>query len=41
MPTLLGRFNQEHPGNDLSILEISSTEIETELEEGQMDVGLR
>ena len=40
MPTLLGRFNQEHPGIDLSILEISSTDIETGLEEGQMDVGL-
>ena len=40
MPTLLGRFNQEHPGIDLSILEISSTNIETGLEEGQMDVGL-
>ena len=35
MPTLLGRFNQEPPGIDLSILEISSSEIETELEEGQ------
>jgi len=40
MPTLLGRFNREHPGIDLSILEISSTDIETGLEEGQMDVGL-
>jgi LysR family cyn operon transcriptional activator len=40
MPTLLGRFNQEHPGIDLSILEISSTDIKTGLEEGQMDVGL-
>ena len=40
MPTLLARFNQEHPGVDLSILEISSTDIETGLEEGQMDVGL-
>ena len=40
MPTLLGRFNQEPPGIDLSILEISSSEIETELEEGQRDVGL-
>lgn len=40
MPTLLGRFNREHPGIDLSILEISSSDIETRLEEGQMDVGL-
>jgi DNA-binding transcriptional LysR family regulator len=39
MPTWLGRFNQEHPGIDLSILEISWTDIETGLEEGQMDVG--
>lgn len=40
MPRLLGLFSEEHPGIDLSILEISSTDIETELEEGRMDVGL-
>lgn len=40
MPTLLGLFAEEHPGIDLSVLEISSSEIETLLEEGRMDVGL-
>ncbi|MEO8440519.1 MAG: LysR substrate-binding domain-containing protein [Spartobacteria bacterium] len=40
LPRLLGQFSQEHPGIDLSILEISSTDIETGLEEGQIDVGL-
>jgi LysR family cyn operon transcriptional activator len=40
MPRLLGAFSSEHPAIDLSILEISSTEIEKELEEGRMDVGL-
>jgi len=40
MPKLLGLFSGEHPGIDLSVLEISSTEIEKELEEGRMDVGL-
>ena len=40
MPKLLGLFAEEHPGIDLSILEISSTNIETLLEEGRMDVGL-
>jgi LysR family cyn operon transcriptional activator len=40
MPKLLGLFAAEHPGIDLSILEISSTNIETLLEEGRMDVGL-
>lgn len=40
MPRLLGAFSSEHPAIDLSILEISSSEIEKELEEGRMDVGL-
>ncbi|MEO7166121.1 MAG: LysR substrate-binding domain-containing protein [Spartobacteria bacterium] len=40
VPTLLGRFAEEHPGINLSIMEISSTDIETGLEEGRMDVGL-
>ncbi len=40
LPTLLGLFSKEHPGIDLSIVEISSTDIETGLEEGKMDVGL-
>jgi LysR family cyn operon transcriptional activator len=40
MPALLGQFAGENPGIDLSILEISSTDIETSLEEGRLDVGL-
>ncbi len=40
LPRLLGPFSKKHPGVDLSILEISSTDIETGLEEGQMDLGL-
>lgn len=40
IPKLLGLFSSEHPGIDLSVLEISSTNIETALEEGRMDVGL-
>jgi len=40
MPYLLGRFAAEHPGVSLVVEEISSTEIETALEEGRMDVGL-
>lgn len=40
MPKLLGLFSEEHPGIDLSILEISSSDIEKQLEEGRMDVGL-
>ena len=40
MPQLLGRFAEENPGVDLSILEISSTDIETGLEDGRLDVGL-
>lgn len=40
MPHLLGLFAAEHPGVSLIVEEISSTEIETALEEGRMDVGL-
>ncbi len=40
MPHLLGRFAAKHPGISLTVEEISSTEIETALEEGRMDVGL-
>ena len=40
MPDLLGLFAAKHPGISLTVEEISSTEIETALEEGRMDVGL-
>lgn len=40
MPQLVGLFAADHPGVSLIIEEISSTEIETALEEGRMDVGL-
>ncbi len=40
MPRLLGLFAREHPRIDVSILEISSSEIETLLEEGTLDAGL-
>ena len=40
MPKLLGLFSEEHPGIDLSILEISSSEVEKELEEGRLEAGL-
>ncbi|HEV2095274.1 MAG TPA: LysR substrate-binding domain-containing protein [Chthoniobacterales bacterium] len=40
MPQLVGLFAADHPGISLIIEEISSTEIETALEEGRMDVGL-
>ena len=40
MPQLLGDFAATHPGISLQVEEISSTDIETALEEGQMDVGL-
>ena len=39
MPDLLGLFAAKHPGINLTVDEISSTEIETALEEGRMDVG--
>ena len=40
VPELLGQFGAAHPGMSLVVEEISSTEIETALEEGRMDVGL-
>jgi LysR family cyn operon transcriptional activator len=40
LPRLLGLFSEQNPGVDLSIQEMSSTDIETGLEEGRMDVGL-
>ncbi len=40
MPQLLGMFAATHSGVSLKVEEISSTEIETALEEGRMDVGL-
>lgn len=40
VPHLLGLFAAKHPGISLIVEEISSTEIETALEEGRMDVGL-
>ena len=40
VPELLGLFSAAHPGVSLVVEEISSTEIETALEEGRMDVGL-
>ncbi|HEY8835533.1 MAG TPA: LysR family transcriptional regulator, partial [Chthoniobacterales bacterium] len=39
MPPLLGLFAANHPGISLTVEEISSTEIETAIEEGRMDVG--
>jgi LysR family cyn operon transcriptional activator len=40
VPELMRVFNADHPGISLIVEEISSTEIETALEEGRMDVGL-
>lgn len=40
MPRLLGRFTEKYPGIDMRILETSSSDIETLLEEGRMDAGL-
>ena len=40
IPDLLGLFAATHPGISLTVEEISSTDIETALEEGRMDVGL-
>jgi LysR family transcriptional regulator, cyn operon transcriptional activator len=40
VPQLLGEFSSSHPGVSLNVEEISSTEIETALEEGRMDLGL-
>jgi LysR family transcriptional regulator, cyn operon transcriptional activator len=40
VPELIGMFAADHPGINLIVEEVSSTEIETALEEGRMDVGL-
>lgn len=40
IPDLLGMFAVDHPAISLMVEEISSTEIETALEEGRMDAGL-
>jgi LysR family transcriptional regulator, cyn operon transcriptional activator len=40
VPHLVGCFAADHPGIIVTVEEISSTEIETALEEGRMDVGL-
>jgi LysR family transcriptional regulator, cyn operon transcriptional activator len=40
VPQLLGAFTADHPAISVTVEEISSTEIETALEEGRMDVGL-
>jgi LysR family cyn operon transcriptional activator len=40
IPELIGMFASTHQGISLNVEEISSTEIETALEEGRMDVGL-
>lgn len=40
VPHLLGLFAAKHPGISIIVDEISSTKIETALEEGRMDVGL-
>ncbi len=40
LPKMLALFSEQNPGLDLSIAEISSTDIETCLEEGNLDVGL-
>src|SRR5215475_5884881 len=40
VPELLGSFTADHPAISITVEEIASTEIETELEEGRMDVGL-
>ncbi len=39
MPQLLGKFESTHPGVSLDVEEISSTDIETALEDGRMDLG--
>src|SRR5437667_9539402 len=41
VPHLLGLFTADHPAISITVEEISSTEIETALEEGRMDVRLR
>ena len=39
MPTLLGEFAAGYPSISVSVEEVSSSEIETALEEGRMDLG--
>jgi LysR family transcriptional regulator, cyn operon transcriptional activator len=40
VPPLLGIFTADHPAISLTVEEISSSEIETAIEDGRMDVGL-
>jgi LysR family cyn operon transcriptional activator len=40
VPHLLGKFAARYPSISVSVEEVSSTEIETALEEGRMDLGL-
>ena len=40
VPTLLGLFVADHPAISITVEEISSTSIETALEEGRLDAGL-
>jgi LysR family cyn operon transcriptional activator len=40
VPHIIGLFAASHPGISVPVDEISSTEIETALEEGRMDIGL-
>jgi LysR family cyn operon transcriptional activator len=40
IPPLLGMFATTHPAVSLTVEEISSTDIETAIEDGRMDVGL-
>lgn len=40
IPDLLGLFTADHPAISVTVEEISSTEIETALEEGRMEIGL-
>src|ERR1043166_240490 len=40
VPDLLGLFTADHPAISVTVEEISSTDIETALEEGRMDIGL-
>src|ERR1051326_9335111 len=40
VPQLLGAFVADHPAISITVEEISSTEIETAVEEGRVDVGM-
>jgi DNA-binding transcriptional LysR family regulator len=40
VPDLLGLFTADHPAISVTVEEISSSDIETALEEGRMDIGL-